>query len=218
MNQDAITQRNLSMDSAKVAEIAREVIAQLAKSSSKVVSNSQDTSDSEATSSTRATATVIDAKVITAQIIESISGTPEKAFVLPSAVITPAAKDAARHRGMTLERTIDLPADQRPHPSQIEIIDYADPERADAIRQQVARRGITSGTAKVVLSETPAKEVYFQCAKQQQVAVMITSIADIVRFADEVSPTVWVLDMQKLNFTATVNAVAQIIQTEKADR
>lgn len=211
MTKDAITQRTTFLDSAHIAEIARKVIAHLAET------DASGNSSTKATG-TEATATAIDAQVITAQIIEQVPGAPTQAFILPSAVITPAARDTARQRGLELQRTVALPAEQRPNHSQFEITDYAQPERADAIRQQLARRGITGGAANIVLSDTPAKEVYFQCAKHHEVAVMIASISDIQRFAEEVSPTLWVLDMQRLNFSAAVNSAAQIIQTKKAAR
>ena len=47
---------------------------------------------------------------------------------------------------------------------------------------------------------------------------MIGSINDIKRFSKEVTPTVWVLDMHRLTFTAAVNTIAQISKTGSATR
>ena len=212
MEKHATTETKSSIDPAKISRIAREVIAQLSASDLK------DKPESTTKTKTQATAAAIDNHVITAQTIEQLPGNPKQAFIPPTAVITPAARDAARGRGITLQRTVDLPVEQHPNQSQLSVIDYTQPQRADAIHQQLKRRGFTSGSGKIILSDTPAKEVYFQCVKHDEVAVMIASIADIRRFAEELSPTLWVLDMQRLNFSAAVNAAAQIIQTKKAAR
>ena len=113
---------------------------------------------------------------------------------------------------------MQLPDGQQPDQQTIEIIDYAQPERAQAVNQQLAIRGITTGAAKIVLTETPAKEVHFQCSRNNEVAVMIGSFNDIQRFSAEIAPTVWVLDMQRLTLSAAVNAVTQIIKTRRVER
>lgn len=222
MSKNAITTAKTSIDSDQIAEIAREVIAHLSATGQKHGHLGDPTNQSAAFSSAvnqpSPTAAAIQDKVVTAHVIEQLLGNPSQVFLLPNAVITPAARDAARQRGMTLLRTVDLPADQQPSQDQLHITDYEQPARADAVRQQLARRGYTEGSAKIVLSDTPAREVYFQCAKQNEVAVMIASVTDVRRFGEEISPTLWVLDMQRLNFSAAVNAAVQIIQSKKASQ
>ena len=223
MSKDAITTVKTSIDSDQIAEIAREVIAHLSaggrQSGHLGVSSSEPADIKSAIGQPPPpTAAAIKDKVVTAQVIEQLPGNPSQAFLLPNAVITPAARDSARQRGITLQRTVDLPADQQPSQDQLHITDFEQPARADAVRQQLARRGYTEGSAKIVLSDTPAREVYFQCAKQNEVAVMIASVTDVQRFGQEISPTLWVLDMQRLNFSAAINAAVQIIQCKKASR
>jgi cell division protein ZapA (FtsZ GTPase activity inhibitor) len=43
-----------------------------------------------------------------------------------------------------------------------------------------------------------------------QRAAMINSLADVERFVAELDPTVWVLDMARINFMTAVNVVARI--------
>jgi hypothetical protein len=47
---------------------------------------------------------------------------------------------------------------------------------------------------------------------------MIAMATDIQRFADELAPTIWVLDMKRLNISAATNVVARIIQLGKPTR
>lgn len=104
------------IDPALVAEIAREVIARL-----------------KSTSKTNQTAASIDDRVITAGTIAGLSGKPTQIFIAPGAIVTPAARDEARQRGIAIHHTVNLPADQQPNHGQLEIIDAAQPERAEMV-------------------------------------------------------------------------------------
>lgn len=199
MPSDGRASSSKQIDPAWVAAIAREVIARL-----------------RSTSKTSQSAASIDDRVITAGTIEQLSGTPTQLFIAPGAIVTPAARDEARQRGIAINHTVNLPADQQPNHGRLEIIDSATPERARAVRTQLARRGINHGRARVVLSDTPGREVHGQCATHRERAVMVATATDVQRFADELAPTVWVLDMKRLNITAATNVVAQITQLGKS--
>ena len=201
MPNDGQASRNKQIDPVMVAAIAREVIARL-----------------KSTSKTNQTAASIDDRVITAGTIEGLSGKPTQIFIAPGAIVTPAARDEARQRGIAIHHTVNLPADQQPNHGQLEIIDAAQPERAEMVRTQLARRGINNGAARVLLSDTPGRDVHQQCTTHDERAVMIATATDIPRFADELAPTIWVLDMKRLNISAATNAVAQITQLGKPTR
>ena len=197
-----------------IAEIVRQVLARL-NSTAEIESSTQVIDSSTQKQTTSAALTE---QIITSRTIQQLSKQTSQIFVSPTAIITPAARDDARSRNIEIQRTVPLPEEQQPDQQKIEIIDYEQPERSQAVKQQLAIRGITHGTGKIVLTETPAKEVHFQCARKNEVAVMIGSFDDIQRFADEITPTVWILDTQRLNFTAVVNAVAQISKTRRSNR
>lgn len=201
-------------DSAKIAEIVRQVIARLE------VSPEQKSLKHKPVPQTpsRPTSAAVTEKVITSRTIQDLNRLTAQIFVSPTAIITPSARDDARSRKIQIQRTVQLPDGQQPDQQTIEIIDYVQPERAQAVNQQLAMRGITTGAAKIVLTETPAKEVHFQCSRNNEVAVMIGSFNDIQRFSAEIAPTVWVLDMQRLTLSAAVNAVTQIIKTRRVER
>lgn len=192
---------NQQIDPATVAAIAREVIARL-----------------KSTSKTNQSAASLDDRVITAGTIEQLIGKPTQLFIAPGAIVTPAARDEARQRGITINHTLDVPAQQQPNRGRLDIIDSIKPERAQAVRTQLARRGTNNGSARVVLSDTPGRDVHQQCTAHRERAVMITAVADVQRFADELAPTVWVLDMKRLNIAAATNVVTQITQIGKSTR
>lgn len=154
--------------------------------------------------------TSINDSVITASTIEQLTGNPSTICIPAKAVVTPAARDELHRRGIHLQTNTprDLPATHDP------IIDHTDARRGDAVRDQVARRGVAFGRARILLSDCPAADVYRLCSQEREVAVMITGVDDIDRFAAELSPTCWVLDMQRMNVPAAVNAIARISKTE----
>jgi hypothetical protein len=90
-----------------------------------------------------------------------------------------------------------------------DITDTDDAKRATAVREQLSRRRISLTAARIVLSNSPAQAVYDQIIAGNR-AVMIANINDVERFASELSPSVWILDMHRMNLSAAVNAVAKI--------
>ena len=142
-------------------------------------------------------------------------------IVNKSAVITPAAHDEASRRGITIERSLSAPTNKQQSRSgngeyianiadtTAKIIDRTNPDRAIAVGQQLNRRGIELGLATVILSETPASDLYEQIAGGNR-AAMVTQVGDVQRFGNELNPSVWVLDMKRLNIPAAVNTVAMI--------
>ena len=214
MEQDRHIKQTNANESINIAEIVRQVLARLASTAE----TKDSTQIANTTTQKQTTSAALTEKIITSRTIQELSKQTSQIFVSPTAIITPSARDDARSRNIEIQRTVPLPEGQQPDQQKIEIIDYAQPERAQAVKQQLAFRGITNGTGKIVLTETPAKEVHFQCARKNEVAVMIGCFDDIQRFADEITPTVWILDTQRLNFTAVVNAVAQISKTRRSNR
>lgn len=195
-----------SIDRDLVARVVQEVMARLTDPN---------------TSKTDSTAAAIEGRVVSVDMIERIQGAPRQLFVSHGAIITPAARDEANRRGMAVNRTVEISPSQQPHhsaraaanrSSTVAITDPQQPERAQAIANQLAKRGISRLPAGVVFSDRPAADVHRYCAVDAQRAVMIASLADVDRFAVELNPTVWVLDMARLNLVTAVNIVARIAQ------
>lgn len=204
------------IDPAFFAAIVREVIARLKKGDGPLLAGPNKEVGRKRVK------TLLDG-VISVETLTRLDATPTQVFIGPNAIVTPAAKDEARLLGLTLTRTSDAPTIEQPvSDSQIplldsQITDTTNPDRAATVQQQLSLRGVCLGSTEVVLSDSPAREVYQHCSKGQR-AVMIASIADVHRFADELNPTIWVLDMQRLNLPAAVNAIAQITQLGKQAR
>lgn len=189
-----------SIDSAFVARVVREVLARLVPVPEH---------------------TELNCRLVTVQTIDELPANTERLSLVHAAVITPAARDEARRRGIELERgrpatngdgTKRFAAAQaQPAPS-FAIIDQQSPERAEAVKHQLVRRGVHGGgTAQIVLSDTPAADSH-RFSSQGRTAVMIRSLPDVDRFAAELAADVWVLDMHELTLVAAVNTAYRIIQ------
>ncbi len=176
-----------SIDPILIAAIVRKVIARLTEPTPAVA---------------------CDNGVVSVKTIEQQTG--KRLVVAKSAVITPAARDEARLRGITIERTNETSVSNSQTSIQ-NVSDIDDPSRAETIRRQLDRRGIDLSVANVVLSDSPALEVHRQISGGQS-AAMVTEISDVERFQSELSPSIWVLDMKRLNIPSAVNAVAKISQ------
>lgn len=188
-----------------IAAIAREVVNRLKTRTAAAVANS--------------TQVAISDRVVTAETIARIKAAPAELTILDRAVITPAARDEASRRRIRFRRSSETPTASCPAPAgaseaKIRIIDTAKPDRANAVASQIAGRGITAVAATIMLSESPAADVHHQCVVNQQRAAMINSLADVDRFVDELDPTVWVLDMARINFMTAVNVVARIAKCQ----
>jgi len=90
-----------------------------------------------------------------------------------------------------------------------ELTDRNAPDRAAAVSQQLQRRGVTLKGTQVVLTDYPAKETFHQINRGRRAAT-ITTINDVERFADELNPNTWILDMKRLNLPAAANVAAKI--------
>lgn len=177
-----------------IQEIVRRVIARL-----------------RADDMTHATGVIqISQRVVTAQTIEQIKKTVRSVAIRSDAVVTPAAKDAARQRGITLQRcTQRINKNYGEHQQPAHLIDTDDPNRREIVESQLRRRGLAEMHTRIVLTDSPAATVIRE-VNGGEVAVMVSSLDEVGRFAAECNPTSWVLDMKRLNLPGAVNVTALI--------
>ena len=195
-----------AIDPAFIQQIVRTVIARL-----------QQLETRQLDTHTNATAASIGAKVVTSQTIASIKGTPSQIFVTPRTVVTPAAYDAARERGIEITKTTAVPPAQRPQQPTSnndgqQIIDRSNPARAESLVRQLALRGITTLPWQIVLTDTPAAELHHCKSTRSCRAAMVATITDVDRFHRELEPELWVLDMGRMNLIQAVNVAVRIAQ------
>ncbi|MEM8666780.1 MAG: hypothetical protein AAGG48_04650 [Planctomycetota bacterium] len=169
-------------------------------------------------------------RVVTANHIEQLNAGTKQVAISADAVVTPAARDAANDRGISIDRvneTITEPnhtlsetnrkTSLTPHsaipnsatPNSDALVDADDHERGQLVLAQLNHRGVGHLTTRIVLSESPAKIVVHE-VQRGEVAVMISALDQVERFAIECHPTAWVLDMKQLNLTAATNVAARI--------
>ena len=149
-------------------------------------------------------------KLITIETLDRYTGASEIGAA-EGALITPAAREEASRRGITFA----FPSPSATAAGQPTDDDGSDDATSGILCHQLSRRGLSFPRGnEVAWTDQPASEVYRRCGKGQR-AVMITSLADVDRFAGELSPNAWVLDRQKLNLVAAVNVAARIARTSK---
>ncbi len=173
------------IDPAWIAAVVREVIERLSSSDSMVTE-----------------------KVISVRTIEkAFANTRKEIAVGPNAIITPAARDEAKRLGVTIRKAGQIT--KQTQPTSIAITDRKNPERAIMITEQLKRRGI-KGQATIVLSEKPSSEVFRLISETKQRVAMVSSVSSVDRIKKELSPEVWVIDMNEVNLIAAVNIAARI--------
>ena len=190
-----------SIDPVWIAKIVREVIER--------VKQNQMETDGQ-------TACPLSGVISVATVKEAAADGKKELQVATKAIVTPAARDEAKLLGITITRSAKNETKRTEKtnqtPSEMAVTDNENPERAAAISQQLARRGIrASASVKVVLSDAPSKEVYRICSAGRRAAT-VSSIATVDRIEKELAPQVWVLDMNALNFVAAVNVAARILK------
>lgn len=171
-----------------VGQIAREVLRRLRS----------EVSSAERPSQTPAV------KLVTLETLRSLGSSAELRLTA-SAVVTPAAKEEARRRGIRLVTATSEPAAEHSVPA------TADGEFADdLLTAQLNRRGVTlPDGVDVVWTQTPAVAVCQHCSAGKR-AVMVTTYADVDRFFAELSPQVWILDAERLSLVAATNVATRI--------
>ena len=207
------TSETNQLDQYAIRRIAERVIAGLLAEKNPAVVATPSSS-----SRTDRSATLIESKVVSADQLIRLSRNHAIALIRHDAVVTPAAKDEAKSRGIQITRiekastagTAKTGEKAEPH---LPIIDQQQPKRAQAIAIQLLKRGIKHQPPRIILSDTPAKSLHHEISNGGEVAVMIGAIEEVARFSKELSVTTWVLDMKRLSFIQAVNVSAAIART-----
>ena len=200
------------VDRVTIQRIAEVIVAQLNAKRGELIHNGEP-EVSSLPSRTNRNATYIQDRVITAASIHETSSGISIALVDQDAVITPSAKDEAKSRGIKITRVERSPPLNRPqNGGGSQVTDRENPERAKAVENQLRIRGLRDPLPRLILSETPAKELQHQILNVGETATMVGSINEVLRFGQELDVTAWILDMKRLNLTSAVNVAAKIAQ------
>lgn len=183
----------------------------------------------ESATSQNAHAYSLDQRVITLEDLKAVPPGVKQIRVPGDAVVTPSVKDELRRGSVELLRG-DA---QNPHPDQpnsatdrttrqasrspYRRVHLLHDETVDAglyaaVGKQVVSRGVRlcdQAGVTAMLSAHPATSVYRSIAANTS-AVLINRLDDVVRFKNELRPSVYVLDAHHLHLIAMVNAVVQI--------
>lgn len=166
----------------------------------------------------------IDQRLITVETLNVLPSGCRGVVVPARAVITPAAKDEAKQRGVQIQcvdRERQDPTAERTSgsagqsSSRVRIADADDAARGQGLAAQLLSRGraVRSGTVDealaevagspnqvaVILSNEPAAIVCRACRSERVRAAAIDSHQQLERVSIALRPNVWVLDMQRIS-------------------
>lgn len=178
-------------------------------------------------------AVTLNQRVIAVADIERLEAGAKILLAAPGVVITPAALDEIRRRGLRMQRTeqgdlAGLPSSQQPAAATQVVVCIADsdqPTRATAWQRQLSLRGLQTdiiameeiqrrlqadaGQQAIIFSRLPAVLVCRFCRCAEIRAASITAASEVSRIQGAMRPNLWVLDTERLSFT---NAIATAMQ------
>ncbi len=185
------------------------------------------------TQTTITEAVTLNQRVIAVADIERLEAESKLLLAAPGAVVTPAALDEIRRRGLRMQRTeqgdlAGLPSSQ-PYAAATQavvcIADSDQPLRATAWQRQLSLRGLQTdiiameeiqrrlqadaGQQAIIFSHLPAVLVCRFCRCAEIRAASVTSVSEVSRIQGAMQPNLWVLDTERLSFT---NAIATALQ------
>ncbi|KAA5540447.1 hypothetical protein FYK55_20770 [Roseiconus nitratireducens] len=202
-------------DPAMIARIAREVIRRL-RNDPNAAADLAAGSSAVAPENKPAATTIVGKRLITVETLRAHADTSEL-VAAPGAVITPAARDEAKRRGIAIV-SASTSRQASPHNATGDRANGPVGQHDCELAGQLQRRGVRlPGGVKVIWTDRPAAEVCRRCQSGDR-ATMVGTFTDVDRFAAELAPTVWVLDRTKLNLTAAVNAAVRIAQVASTRR
>lgn len=156
---------------------------------------------------------------MTVGTIDAVPAGEAELVVAAGAVVTPAAVDEAKRRGIRLVQTSQAaasPGSPAPPATGLRIRDAQRPERAAQVIEQLTRRGLNGVPHDaIVLSDRPHETAHRETVAGSRVAI-VRCYGDVDRFAAEWNPNTWILDLVDLNPAAVVNAAQRIVQRSRA--
>lgn len=154
--------------------------------------------------------------VISLEALAAVPSGTDQVLIEATAVITPAARDLARERGIRwIRRGSATPAVTETW----WIADTDQPERGEGLSQQLARRNLQStatcpdtllGEAAaerargIVLSDLPAPFVCHACRSPAVRAASVTELNELAAVEASLHPNVWVFDMRRVSLSKAI--------------
>jgi len=173
-----------------------------------------------ATQVTASETPLFDQRVFSLEDVRGIDAGTQAITLASRTVITPAARDELRQRGIAFEKVSSGPASthvrKTPAPGTRAIDLQRDGDVSDslfaAVKNQVITRGVrlcNQASTVVVLSDRPATTAHLR-TRPDACVVSINRVDDVPRFLVELSPNVFVLDVLHLHVVSLTNAIASI--------
>jgi hypothetical protein len=195
-------------------EIARKVVARIQSGSG---------AESMATGAAKVSRPV---RLVTVSTVTQVAASAEPVLLIDGrSVITPSARDEAKRMGVvfrcadaanTASQTkptyAELSSTAQASPQTLSILDSTERNWIDGMVAALNRRGIAASRGEsiplIVITDRPGVTTYEYC-RQGRRAVSIGDLADVDRFAGELSPEIWVIDTQRVNLPLAINIAAR---------
>ncbi|EMI55412.1 hypothetical protein [Rhodopirellula sallentina] len=205
-----------------IESIVRRVMQELNAIAKPAVSSAAVPPQSKPSNSGPAGSQVLDCRLVTLSEINAISSSVKQITLPAGAVVTPAARDELRHRGISLTTCESNESAQ----SSVRSTSNAPGTRAvrlqsdgdvndvliASLKKQLSIRGVrlcNEAGVSVTLSSRPATTAHHACGTDRCV-VSINRLDDVSRFLRELSPNVFVLDVLHLHLIALADAITTI--------
>lgn len=155
-------------------------------------------------------------RVISVDSLAEVPADAARVLVENSTVITPAARDLARQRGIVWVRQGETPLQAR---DVLLIADTDSSARAAGLSHQLASRGLTAtptdadallkqvqdGRASgIALSDLPAGFVCMACRNESIRAATISELNELNPIASQMQPNLWVIDMRRVTLSKAI--------------
>ncbi|MEM9827979.1 MAG: hypothetical protein AAF958_15415 [Planctomycetota bacterium] len=234
MANSATTSGRQPIDEAFVRHVTATVLARLRQAAADSSASNSDVNRSAASSSPVGSLPVMDSNVLAMKVISAstIASLPANQVVKVSAtaVVTPAAKDEAKRRGMTLHAvdaaTNGVAADSnrvvtkdsvateitgQKLTSRVMIEDQTGKHFDIAVIKQLQMRGVVTRKTKWLLTHRPFA-VCAQCWRSGTVAAVAESLLSLDEMIRDLRPSVWIVDPARLGLPTIVSMIQRVEQ------
>ncbi|QDS92803.1 hypothetical protein FF011L_15520 [Roseimaritima multifibrata] len=227
-----MSQPTSTIDSHRIQAVVREVIARLQNPSAGT------SAAAPAAKASNHSVISIAETLVTCDSFRSLPAGVQEIVVRPGTVVTPAAFDLLKERGLRLTRAETSPdaaiaIDSVIDPTGRLFSDADDSLRADSVQKQLAASGLKVANIglpvlfqhldkhplqrAVVLAELPAKVVYQACQHRRICAAAVRSLAELQRIERGLQPNLWVIDMNQVTLPLAVFLAGRCLRMQAPD-
>lgn len=210
-----------------IDRVVREVLARLGSAGSTASTSSRPAASQEGKEQERESRCFsIADRVLSVESLAAVPAGVDRVQIQPATVITPAARDIARERGIIWIRQGESPQAER---GVLLIADTDSPARSSGLRHQLATRGLLATSTDpdsllkrigqdpatgLVLSDLPAGFVCKACRNEAVRAAAVSELNELSAIAAQMKPNLWVIDMRRVSLSKAIVLAERCIRQQ----